>query len=398
MKIEIDKISPQDIIDLMHEHDKQGIDLVTRAFEFAKETHNGKSHISGEPYLIHLYETAIVLAEINSNAQTIAAGLLSDSLENPDVDVATLKKEFGEEIFFLIEGVSKLGKLKYHGVKKHQEDLRKLFVAMSQDIRVIIIKLALRLTRMRSLNLYPENERREIAEETLEIFAPIANRLGIGRLKKQLEDSAFPYVLPEEYKKVKELMKSRGSDTQKKLEKVYRTLQKKFGEENVKVLKSDYRLKGLYSLYNKLKKHEMDIEKIYDISALRIIVQEVADCYKVLGVIHSIWKPLPGRIKDYIASKKPNGYQSIHTTVFTGETGIVEIQIRTLQMHREAEFGVASHLSYKEKVNKENSGLLWVFKLLPFRKNFSGGARPGRLLAPDKRGFGSGRGDAPGGV
>ena len=370
MKIEIDKISPQDIIDLMNKREKQDIDLVVHAFEFAKETHEEILQISGEPHFIHSYETAKILASIDGSSQTIAAGLLHAVLENPKVTSDILKKEFGEEMVFLIEGVNKLRKLKYHGVKKHQEGLRKLFVAMSQDIRVIIIKLALRLAQMALLGSHTESERKEIAEETLEIFAPIANRLGIGYLKKQLEDSAFPFVFPEDYKKVKELMKHRGSDTQKKLEKVYRTLQKKFGEENIKVLKTDYRLKGLYSLYNKLKKHDMDIEKIYDISALRIIVGEVIDCYKVLGIIHSLWKPLPGRIKDYIASKKPNGYQSIHTTVFTGETGIVEIQIRTLQMHKEAEFGVASHLSYKEKADKENSGLAWVFKLLPFRLDF----------------------------
>jgi len=370
MKIEIDKISPQDIIDLMRRREKQDIDLVTRAFEFAKETHEGVEQISGEPYFIRLYDTAKILASIDSGSETIAAGLLHRTFENPGVTVDILKKEFGEEIAFLVERVSELGKLKYHGAKKHQEGLRKLFVAMAQDIRVIVVKLALCLSNMELLHFYDKDKQKEIAEETLEIFAPIANRLGIGRLKKQLEDSAFPYVFPEEYKKVKELMKSRGSDTQKKLEKVYRTLQKKFAEENVKVLKSDYRLKGLYSLYNKLSRHGMDIEKIYDISALRIIVAEVTDCYKVLGIIHSIWKPLPGRIKDYIASKKPNGYQSIHTTVFTGETGAVEIQIRTLEMHREAEFGVASHLSYKEKINKENSGLMWVFKLIPLKLDF----------------------------
>jgi len=373
MKTEVDNLSPGPIIDLMQKRDKQDTDLVTRAFEFAKATHAGMERISGEPYFIHLYETAKILAEINSSSQTIATGLLHDTLGSSDVTPEILKKEFGEEIVFLTEGVHKLRKLKYHGSKKHQEGLRKLFVAMSQDIRVIIVKLAHRLTRMRILNFYSTEIQKEMAEETLEIFAPIANRLGIGYLKKRLEDSAFPFVLPEEYKNVKELMGKRGGDTQKKLEKVWRTLQKKFGEEKIKVVKSDYRLKGLYSLYNKLKKHGMDIEKVYDISALRIIVSEVADCYKILGIIHGIWKPLPGRIKDYIAVKKPNGYRSIHTTVFTGETGIVEIQIRTLEMHREAEFGVASHLLYKEKVDKENSGLMWVFKLLPFGKNFYGG-------------------------
>ena len=220
-RIEIEKISPQDIIDLMHRREKQDIDLVTRAFEFAKETHEGVEQISGEPYFLHLYATAKILAEINSSSLTIAAGLLHGALESPEITAEILKKEFGEEIVFLIERVTELRKLKYHGVKKHKEGLRKLFVAMSQDIRVIVIKLAHRLSSMSVLNFYPENEQKEIAEETLEIFAPIANRLGIGRLKKQLEDSAFPYVLPEEYKKVKELIKHRGHDSQKKLEKVY---------------------------------------------------------------------------------------------------------------------------------------------------------------------------------
>lgn len=362
----------KEIIDLMQSPSGEDKELVTRAFEFSQKAHEGQNRISGDSYIVHPFETAKILASIGLGPKSIAAGLLHDTLEDAGVKKEDLEKEFGKEIVFLVEGVTKLGKIKYHGAKRHSESLRKLFVAMSQDIRVIVIKLADRLNNMRTLNLLPEHKQRRIAEETLEIYAPIANRLGIGKLKRELEDLSFQYVYPKEHKEVRELMKQKNKDTEKRLEKVRRTLQKELAKEEVKIIKTDRRLKGLLSLFRKLQKYDMDINKIYDISALRVVVPEIQDCYKVLGVIHSIWRPLPGRIKDYIAFPKPNGYKSIHTTIFTGDGGIVEIQIRTEEMHKEAEFGVASHLSYKENGwgQKIHSGLMWILKLAPFKRRF----------------------------
>lgn len=356
----------EEIISLTSGFSKKDTELLKNAFEFAKKAHDGQKRMSGEDYFIHPFETAKILAELGVGPKTIAAGLLHDVLEDALISREEFEKEFDKEILFLVEGVTKLGKIKYRGVKRHSESLRKLFVAMSQDIRVILVKLADRLHNMRSLEHVLPHKQKRIAEETLEIYAPIAYRLGIGQLKKQLEDLSFPYVFPKEYKEVKELTKQKSKDTQKRLEKIYRALQIKLAKEGIRILKADFRLKGIFSLFRKLKKYDMDIEKIYDIYALRIVVKDVADCYKVLGVIHEFWRPLPGRIKDYIADPKPNGYRSIHTTIFTGDGGIAEIQIRTEEMHKEAEFGVASHISYKGDGKKNSWGLAWVFHLLPY--------------------------------
>jgi len=351
---------------------KADIELLTKAFEFSQKAHEGQNRLSGDPYFVHPYEAAKILASIGSDPKTIATGLLHDTVEDAGVSKEDLEKEFGKEITFLVEGVTKLGKLKYRGAKRHSESLRKLFVAMSQDIRVIVVKLADRLANMHTLQFVPKEKQRRIAEETMEIYAPIAYRLGIGVVKKQLEDLAFLFVMPDEYRKVKELLKLKHKDSQKKLEKIRRTLRKVLAEENVKIIRTNYRLKGLFSLYRKLKKHDWDVDRVYDVSALRIIVNEVDDCYKVLGIIHGIWKPLPGRIKDYIALPKINGYRSIHTTIFTGDGGVAEIQIRTEKMHMEAEFGIASHFAYKgdAKDSQENSGLRWIAKLIPLKINW----------------------------
>lgn len=361
------------ILNLLKHPNKKDVALIKKAFEFSRKAHEGQKRMSGENYFSHPLETAKILAELRVDSKTLTAGLLHDTLEDAGAKNEEIEKNFGKEILFLVEGVTKLGKLKYRGVKRHRESMRKLFVAMSQDIRVIIIKLADRLGNMRTLEFLPADKQKRIAEETLEIYAPIANRLGIGKLRRELEDLSFRYVYPKEFKETQDLVKKRKQDTEKRLEKIRRTLQKELAKEKIEVKKTDYRLKGVFSLYNKLKRYEMDIEKIYDISALRVVVPEVSDCYRVLGVVHSIWRPLPGRIKDYIAFPKPNGYKSIHTTVFAGDGRIVEIQIRTEKMHEEAEFGLASHLSYKDlDFNKEHSGLLWIFKLIPFGKKIEG--------------------------
>ncbi len=355
----------KEIIKRMDSPSKEDIELVNKAFTFAKNAHEGHTRYSGEPYFVHLFETAKNLAELGMGGTTIAAGLMHDTIEDVGASEETIEKEFGPEILFLIQGVTKLGKLKYQGAKRHTESLRKLFVAISQDIRVLIIKLTERLHNMKTLEHVPAHKQKRIALETLEIYAPLAYRLGMRKLNRELEDSAFTYVYPEEYKKVKAIIKKKSKETNGHLEKTLNSIKKELAKEGLTDFHTDYRIKGLYSLYKKLVRKDMDIEKVYDVSAIRIIVPTIADCYKVLGIVHKLWRPLLGRIKDYIAVPKPNGYRSIHTTIFTGDGGILEIQIRTEGMHREAEYGIASHVSYKGGTKKESeSNMAWIISML----------------------------------
>lgn len=362
----------QDIISLLHSPVQTDIDLVKRAYEFAKHAHKDQVRKSGEPYFNHLFATAKNLAELHMGATTISAGLLHDAVEDVGVTGEEIEKEFGKEIRFLVEGVTKLGQLKYRGTERYNESLRKLFVAMSQDIRVLIIKLADRLHNIQTLHFVPQEKQLRIAKETLEIYAPLAYRLGIRKLHRELEDLAFAYVLPKEYEQMLKLLKNKRSEEEDMLEKFNKSLKKELAKNGVTDFRIDYRVKGLYSLYKKLKRKDMDIEKVYDLLALRVMVPSVADCYKVLGIIHSNWRPLPGRIKDYIAFPKPNGYQAIHTTIFNGTGGIIEVQIKTDEMQLEAEYGIASHISYKQmgssKKKITNPNLLWVKKILPLRE------------------------------
>ena len=343
----------KEIIKLLKSPDREEIALITEAYNFAKEAHEGHKRYSGEPYFIHLFEVAKSLAEIGMGPKSVAVGFLHDAIEDVNVDPEVIKKEFGKEILFLVDGVTKLGKLKYHWAQRHTESLRKLFVATSQDIRVVIIKLIDRRHNMMTLQYVPAKKQKRIATETLEIYAPIADRLGMGQIKQELEDLAFPYVFPKEEKKVQKLLKEKSNEDEKNLQKILKAVKKALGKEGIREFRSEERIKGHYSLYKKLQRKDFDISKIHDISALRFIVPTVGDCYKVLGVVHGIWRPLPGKIKDYIASPKSNGYQSIHTTVFTGQTGTIEIQIRTERMHNEAQFGIASHILYKAKERGE---------------------------------------------
>lgn len=355
----------KDITKLMDSPTPEDIALIEKAYRLAEEAHAGVLRKSGEPYFIHVFETAKIIAELKMCPKTICAGLLHDSIEDGVLTAEKIKQEFGDEVLFLVNGVTKLGKLKYRGAERHIESLRKLFVASAQDIRVIIIKLCDRLHNMRTLQYVRPDKQKRIALETLEIFAPLAYRLGIRKLSKELEDLSFPYVYPEEYAKVKELMKLKSAETLPRLEKFMKSVKTALAENGLTDIKTDYRQKGLYSLSKKIITKGGDIEKIYDILALRIFTNNVADCYKALGIIHGKWRPLPGRIKDYIAMPKPNGYQSLHTTIFTGDGSIVEIQIRTNEMHRQAEYGIASHLSYKDLKNNENKELSWFSQFLP---------------------------------
>ncbi|MDB5225556.1 MAG: (p)ppGpp synthetase SpoT/RelA, pyrophosphokinae [Candidatus Adlerbacteria bacterium] len=356
----------KDITDKMSAPTKADKALVEKAYNFVAEAHKDHKRFSGEPYLLHLVETAKGLAELGMSAKTVAAGLLHDSIEDVGVTPEIIKEQFGKEICFLVEGVTKLGRYKYRGAERHRESLRKLLVATGQDARVLIIKLMDRLHNMRTLEHVPEEKRRRIALETLEIYAAIAHRLGMGVVRRELEDLAFEYAYPEDYAHIKKLVAERSEATFERLEKMARTLRKELAKNGLTKFHTDYRVKGLWSLSQKLKRKSGDIDKVYDIAAVRVITRSMEDCYRVLGIIHSLWQPLPNKIKDYIAFPKPNGYQGLHTTVFTGDGGIVEVQIRTEDMHKEAQYGIAAHVAYKEGApGSHGSSFDWIRSLLP---------------------------------
>jgi GTP pyrophosphokinase len=329
----------------LNEEDKK---ILEKAFNFSKEYHEGQFRNSGEPYFNHCVQTAKNIAKQNMDIDTIATGLLHDTLEDTDATKEKIEEEFGEDILFLIQGVTKLGTIKYKGVERHVESMRKFFIAMAEDIRVVVIKLCDRLHNVSTLEYLKPEKAKRIAIETLEIHARLADRIGMGRLKSELEDKAFPYAYPEDFKKVKDMFEETKSASENYLLDILERVKKELEIFDVFYIKIDHRLKHLYSLYEKLKKLNWDIQKIYDIAAMRIIVEDIGTCYKALGVIHGLYKPVPRRFKDYIAVPKPNGYQSLHTTVFDGEGGTFEVQIRTQKMHEEAEYGIASHLFYKE--------------------------------------------------
>lgn len=359
----------QSILQYLHSSNVDDINLVKRAYEFARIAHEGHTRYSGEPYLSHLAEVARMLAEIGMGAHTVAAGLLHDSIEDTAVTPEQLQKEFGDEIYFLVQGVTKLGSVRYYGSDRHNESLRKLFVATSEDIRVLIIKLIDRLHNMKTLEFVPKEKQLRIARETLEIYVPVTHRLGMGRIRKELEDLAFPYVYPEEFKKVIGLTKHIFKSSEVDLEKSRKSLQKRLAETGLRDFHTSYRSKGTYSLYQKLKRREWDMDKIYDYLAIRVVVSSIEQCYQALGIVHELWRPLPKRMKDYIAFPKPNGYQSIHTTVITPNRTILEVQIRTETMHREAEYGIASHIIYKNiqagKKDLTPGAKSWFASLVP---------------------------------
>lgn len=322
--------------------------LLEKAYNTAKKAHEGQKRASGEPYFNHVFETAKNLACFGLDTVTIAAGFLHDTIEDTPVTEEDIRKDFGDEIVFLVNGVTKLGTLKYQGRERHIKSLQKFFIAIADDFRVVAIKLCDRLHNIQTLEYVKKDKQERIALETIELYSPLAFRLGMNKLAKELEDYAFPFAYPKEAKMVEELLNKKKKTDEKYLKKVWRTLKIELAEHKIKTLETHSRVKGRYSLWKKLKRKNMDIEKIYDIVALRVILPKVEDCYRALGVIHSKWRPLPGRIKDYIALPKINGYQSIHTTIFTGDGGIAEIQIRTQTMHDFAEFGLAAHHIYKD--------------------------------------------------
>lgn len=368
------KPSIEEIFSLIQNLKKKDKDLIQKAYDFAQRAHEGQLRKSGEPYFIHVANTALNLADLGMNSVVISAGLLHDVLEDANITKEELGKEFGDEIANLVEGVTKLGTIKYKGIERNVENLRKFFVSVAEDLRVLVIKLADRLHNIETLQYVRPDKQKRIALETLEIYAPLADRLSMGRLKGRLEDAAFKYAYPKEYEKVYQLLLEKKDAKEKYLIEVKDGLNKELKEANIKNAQINYRQKHLYSLWKKLQKYEMDIDKIYDIIAMRVIVNSISDCYHVLGLIHGKWTPLPGRIKDYIASPKINGYQSLHTTIFTGTGGIVEIQIRTNEMHEKAENGIAAHFVYKENEKGVSSEKIipkefeWVHKLHDLNK------------------------------
>jgi len=332
------------------------IDLIERAYNFAAKVHQGQKRLSDEDYIFHCLAAAEIVADLKVDTKTIAATLLHDVLDDIEDNKTALEKrekelekEFGKEISSLVSSVTKLGKIKYHGIERAMENLRKMFLAIAEDIRVILIKFADRLHNMRTLSFQPPEKQQRIAAETLNVYAPLADRLGIGQVRGELEDLSFRYLMPGEYDWLTEQVREQFTEREAYLAKIAPDLKKEILKEGIQLKEIHWRAKHYWSLYRKLQRHEMNLNRIYDLVALRVIVDTVEDCYAILGLIHKLWRPLPGRIKDYIALPKPNGYQSIHTTVFCQGGKITEIQIRTQKMHEEAERGIAAHWYYSEQ-------------------------------------------------
>lgn len=362
----------KDITSLLASPTKEDVALVEKAFQYAREHHEGQKRYGGTDHIDHLTATARILADLGMGPTTIAAGLLHDVVEDTPVTEEKLKEDFGEEIAFLVDGVTKLGQVAYSGARRHRESLRKFFIASSKDIRVLMIKLCDRLHNMLELKHCPEEQRLRVAKETLDIYAPVAYRLGIRHLSRQLEDLAFPFVYPKEYEQIAGILKSYQKRGDKYLNNFKRSLHKQLAKQYPKLqVFVDYRVKGTYSFWKKLERKKGDIDKVYDIFAVRVITENVEDCYLILGVVHNIWQPLPQRVKDYISSPKPDGYQSIHTTIFAGDGSIIEVQIKTRDMHNKAEYGIMSHVSHKKKLqlNRPSPNFIWLGNLIPFRRS-----------------------------
>jgi len=353
-------------------HPNEDVSILNKAWEFADFAHTGQTRKNGEPYIQHPLHTAYILTEIKADLTTVAAGILHDVPEDTSWTINDIKKDFGPEIASLVKGVTKLGKIKYRGIERYRENLKKMFLAMTTDLRVIFIKFCDRLHNLRTLENLPADKQRRIAQETLEIYAPIAGLLGIGRLKWQMEDICFKVLFPEDFHELEYKY-----EVEKKVErnrffhKVKSILAVKLDEAKINY-EIEVRFKHLYSIWKKMQEKDRKFNEIYDVFALRIIVETIDDCYKVLGIIHTLWKPKPNRFKDYIAVPKPNGYRSLHTTIFGPEGKAAEFQIRTKEMHEESIYGLSAHWYYKAKKGKENyQQPSWVKEIIDIQKEIT---------------------------
>ena len=348
------------------------LDIVKKAYELAKEAHEGQYRVSGEPYVEHPINVGYILADLGLDIISISAALLHDVIEDTKFTREDVEEIFGNEVALLVDGVTKLTKLNFKSKEEHQaESLRKMFLAMAKDIRVVLIKLADRLHNMRTLEHLSREKQKFKSEETIEIYAPLAHRLGMSRMKSELEDLSFYFLKPEVYKELEKKLKENRSSRNKNIQKAIDTIRDKVKDQELNA-EIYGRSKHLYSIYQKMQRKEVDFSEIYDLTAVRILVENVRECYQVLGLVHEIWKPMPGRFKDYIAMPKSNMYQSLHTTVIGPSGDPLEVQIRTHDMHKTAEYGIAAHWRYKEgKTEKDDyeQKLSWLRQLLEWQKD-----------------------------
>src|SRR5215468_4038740 len=348
------------------------LEIIRKAFDFSLVHHAGQTRASGEPFLIHPLEVSLVLSDMKLDSTAIAAGLLHDAIEDTPVTHEDVRREFGEQVAHIVEGVTKIDKIDFASREERQaENVRKMVLAMVSDIRVVLIKLADRLHNMRTLQHLPEERRQAIARETLEIYAPLAHRLGMGKVRGELEDLSFRYVDPIGYEQVHQAVEARRKAGEAFLARMVKFLQQKLKESGVEA-RVESRIKRLYSIHQKLLRQRITVDQVYDLLAVRIVTQSVKDCYTVLGAIHQTWRPVPGRIKDFIAMPRPNLYQSLHTTVITEDGHQFEVQIRTEEMHKMAEEGIAAHWKYKDGspvTAKDEKRLAWLRQVVEWQQD-----------------------------
>lgn len=364
----------RDLLHTMRENrPNDDLEIVRKAYEYSQKFHAGQTRASGEPYLVHPLSVALVLAELKMDPVSVAAGLLHDSVEDTSVTIVDIRKEFGEQVAHIVEGVTKISQIDFATREEQQaENLRKMMLAMVDDIRVVLIKLADRLHNMRTLeHLQPERQQK-IAKETLEIYAPIAHRLGMGKIRGELEDLGFRYIDPITYQQVHDAVEARRKTGEQFLANVGQMLRDKLKEAGI-TAKVESRIKRLYSIHKKLVRQKINVEQVYDLYAMRVITQSVQDCYAVLGIVHNVWRPVPGRIKDFIAMPRPNFYQSLHTSVITEDGTPFELQIRTEEMHRMAEEGIAAHWKYKDGPvsARDEQRLAWLRQVVEWQRDVS---------------------------
>jgi GTP diphosphokinase / guanosine-3',5'-bis(diphosphate) 3'-diphosphatase len=349
------------------------LEIVKKAYDYSLHVHTGQTRASGEPYLVHPLEVALVLAEMKMDPVAVAAGLLHDSVEDTSVTIVDIRKEFGEQVAHIVEGVTKISKIDFATKEEQQaENLRKMMLAMVDDIRVVLIKLADRLHNMRTLEHLQPDRQQKIAKETLEIYGPIAHRLGMGKIRGELEDLGFRYLDPIAFEQVKEAVESHRKVGEAFLSRVEGVVRDKLKEAGI-TAKVESRTKRYYSIHKKLVRQHINVDQVYDLYAMRIITRSVQDCYAVLGIIHNVWRPVPGRIKDFIAMPRPNFYQSLHTSVITEDGTPFEVQIRTEEMHKMAEEGIAAHWKYKDGAvsAQDEQRLAWLRQVVEWQRDVS---------------------------